>query len=86
MSTNTNAAPKAKAACPISRAEFLNAATALEANIAGTPMLCDVKSFSTGGLGYYAGQKITLKIGGKNVQCQVGLNISVIGSKELPQD
>lgn len=72
--------------CPISRAEFRNEAKALEAMVAGTPMLCDVKEFSTGGLGFYSGQKITLKIGGKHVQCQVGLNVSVIGSKELPVD
>lgn len=75
-----------KAACPITRAEFRAEAKPQEGKVADSPLLLEVKEFSTGGLGWYTGQKITLKIGGKLVPCQVGINISIIGSKELPAD
>lgn len=75
------AALKPKSACPITADEFLANAGALECNVGGTPLLAGAKLFSTGSFGFYAGQKIGVKIGGKIVMCQVGLNITVIGSK-----
>jgi hypothetical protein len=44
----------------------------------------DVKQFSTGSLGWYAGQKITLTIDGVQCKAQVGLTVTLVGSKELP--
>lgn len=84
MSQATNAA--VKKSCPITRAEFRQDAKPLEGAIAGVPTVLEVKEFSSGGVGWYSGQKIMLKVAGKLVPCQVGINISVIGSKELPAD
>lgn len=75
------AALKPKTVCPINADEFLANAGMLECSVGGTPLLASPKLFSTGSFGFYAGQKLAVKVGGKIVQCQVGLNITVIGSK-----
>ncbi len=74
----------AKKNCPIKRAEFNEHAEALALELAGMNLLAEPKQFSTGSMGYHAGGKVNLTIGGKVVPCQVGLNVTVIGSKELP--
>lgn len=79
-------ATKVRAACSISRAEFREAAKAIELAIAGSPTLAEVKEFSTGSLGWYANGKMPIKIGNKVVQVQIGINLTVVGSKELPAD
>lgn len=43
------------------------------------------KEFESGSLGYYLGDKITLMVDGVPVKVQVGLNMTVVGSKELPR-
>jgi hypothetical protein len=49
-------------------------------------MPADVKEFSTGSLGWHLNNKMSIKIGDKTVSVQVGVNMTIIGSKELPQD
>ena len=49
-------------------------------------MLADVKEFSTGSLGWYLNGKATLEIDGKPVQVQIGLNLGLVGSKDLPKE
>jgi hypothetical protein len=49
-------------------------------------MLADVKEFSTGSLGWYLNGKATLEIDGKPVQVQIGLNLTLVGSKDLPKE
>ena len=39
------------------------------------------KEFKSGSVGYYAGEKVTLAVGDR---VQIGLNMTVIGSKALP--
>jgi len=41
-----------------------------------------VKEFSTGSFGWYLNGKILVPIDGKNVSVQVGMNLTVVGSKE----
>ena len=53
--------------------------------IDGSKFLADVKEFSTGSLGWYLNGKAILKIGDKSVNVQVGLNLTIVGSKELPK-
>jgi hypothetical protein len=73
--------------CPISRAQFAAKAPAnLPCTIDGQPINATPKTFSTGSLGFYANGKVTLKIGGVLVPCQVSLSITAIGSKDLPQE
>lgn len=75
----------AKTSCPITRDEFRQHAQAVEIVINGVPQLADVKEFSTGSLGWYLNGKTTIKVGDKPVSVQIGLNLTVVGSKELPQ-
>jgi hypothetical protein len=75
----------AKSACPVSRAEFRTHAKPVEVTINGVPMSAEVKEFSTGSLGWYLNGKVSLKVGDTPVSVQIGLNLTILGSKELPQ-
>ena len=69
----------------ITRSEFRNHADALPVVINGAPHTAVVKEFSTGSLGWNINGKLTLPVNGKAAECQVGLNLTLIGSKELPK-
>ena len=75
-----------KTSCPITRAEFRQHAKALKVVIADVPQMAEVKEFSTGSLGWYLNGKTTVEIDGKAVSVQIGLNLTIVGSKELPTD
>ena len=75
-----------KTTCPISRAQFRGAAQPIEVTINGVPMRAEVKEFSTGSLGWYLNGKANVDVGGTPVSVQIGLNLTIVGSKELPQD
>jgi hypothetical protein len=75
----------AKTTCSITRKDFAEHAKPVELTIAGVPMLAEVKEFSTGSLGWYLNGKTTVKIGDKAVTVQIGLNMTIVGSKELPK-
>jgi hypothetical protein len=82
--TNAAVAPTArKTSCPVSRAQFTSTAKALTVAISGQPLSASPKQFSTGSFGFYANGKVTIVVDGQPVQCQVSLNITVIGSKDL---
>lgn len=74
----------AKSSCPVSRNDFREQAQAIEVVINGVPMMAEVKEFSTGSLGWYLNGKSTIKIGDKPVSVQIGMNLTIVGSKELP--
>ena len=73
-------------ACPVTRAEFRDGAKPLKVEINGVPLMAEVKEFSTGSFGWYLNGKTTVEIGGKPVSVQIGLNMTVVGSKDLPKD
>jgi hypothetical protein len=74
-----------KTACPVTREQFRRTAQPVRVQIGEQTLLAEPKEFSTGSLGFYAGQKVTLTLAdGSRVVCQVGLNLTVVGSKELP--
>ncbi|RLS29307.1 MAG: hypothetical protein DWH79_11965 [Planctomycetota bacterium] len=75
----------AKSTCPVSRAEFLDGATPLIVVVNGVVMEAEVKEFSTGSLGWYLNGKIEVNVAGKPVTVQIGLNMTVAGSKDLPK-
>lgn len=77
--------PMAKSSCPVTRAEFLSDAKPVEVLISGIPMMAEVKEFSTGSLGWYLNGKANIKVGEKNVSVQIGMNLTIVGSKELPK-
>jgi hypothetical protein len=74
------------AKCPVTRGEFRKDAQPLKVEVNGVPMIAEVKEFSTGSLGWYLNGKSVVDIGGKQVTVQIGMSITVIGSKDLPED
>ncbi len=75
-----------KTTCPISRADFRAKAKPVTVMINGVEQHAEVKEFSTGSLGWYLNSKVTVEIDGVRVPVQVGMNLTIVGSKELPQD
>lgn len=69
----------------ITRESFMQTAKPLTLKIGDYPLTADVKQFSTGSLGWYGNSKITLPVGDETVRVQVGLTLTVIGSKSLPE-
>ena len=78
-------APTAKNPCPVTREQFAKAVP-LTVKIGDTAVLVAApKHFSTGSFGWYAGDKTVVVIDGVPVKVQVGLNLTVVGSKDLPK-
>ena len=75
-----------KTTCPVTREQFKQTAKPIEVVIDGTKMIAAPREFSTGSLGWNISNKMTLMIGDAAVTVQVGLNVTVVGSKELPKD
>ena len=69
----------------ISRKQFLAKAQPIQVDVNGQKFIAGPKQFSTKSLGFFEGGKMTMVIDGVPVKCQVGINITVIGSKELPE-
>jgi hypothetical protein len=44
------------------------------------------KEFSTGSLGWNLNDKIEIAIDGHDIKVQIGMNLIVVGSKDLPDD
>lgn len=76
----------AKTSCPITRSDFRAKAKAVLVKIGDVPLQAEVKEFSTGSLGWYLNGKTTIDVGGTMVTVQIGLNMTIVGSKELPKD
>jgi hypothetical protein len=74
-----------KTTCPITRSEFQSKAKPVAVTINGVPLQAEVKEFSTGSLGWYLNGKMTVDVGGTPVSVQIGMNLTIVGSKELPQ-
>ena len=72
--------------CPITRAEFREKARPIEVTIAGVPYTAEVKEFSTGSFGWFVNAKTYVEVGGKRVGVQIGLNLTAVGSKDLPRE
>ena len=72
----------AKSQCPLSQSQFLEQAEPLKVVINGQEMLAEVKAFSTGSFGWYLNGKTAIVVGGKPLSVQIGMNLTVVGSKE----
>lgn len=75
----------AKTTCPVSRQEFADNAKPVEVKFNGSTITAEVKEFSTGSVGWFFNGKTTIKVGDKTVTVQIGLNATIVGSKELPK-
>ncbi len=74
-----------KTACPVTREQFREGAKPIEVVINGVPMVASPKEFSTDSLGYYLNGKTVIKIGDVACSVQIGCNLTLVGSKELPK-
>jgi len=72
----------AKSPCPVSLSQFLEKAEPVKVTINGQEMIAEVKSFSTGSFGWYINGKTTVTVDGKPLSVQIGMNMTVVGSKE----
>jgi hypothetical protein len=71
--------------CSIERERFKSSAKPIQVEINGTPFLAQVKEFSTGSFGWNLNSKGTFQVDGVPVNVQIGLNLTVIGSKDVPK-
>jgi len=69
--------------CPVNRKQFSDHAKPLLIRIGETAVVAGVKQFSTGGFGWSINEKIIVDIGGVPCKAQLGLNLSIVGSKHL---
>src|SRR5262245_66558664 len=72
----------AKSACPVSKTQFLDKAEAVKIVIGNSELVADKREFSTGSFGWYHNGKISITVDGKPLSVQVGINLTVVGSKE----
>lgn len=73
---------KKKAECPIKKDDFLAKAKAVAIETAGQKKVASVKEFSTGSFGWYMNDKVVIEVDGVPIKCQMGVNITVVGSKD----
>jgi hypothetical protein len=71
--------------CPVTLADFRQHAKTLLVKIADVPFEVKPKEFSTGSLGWNLNHKMDVIVNGKPVPCQIGMNITIIGSKGSAQ-
>jgi hypothetical protein len=72
----------AKSTCPLSQSQFLAKAEPLKITVNGQDMLAEVKAFSTGSFGWYLNGKTVIAVDGKALSVQIGMNLTVVGSKD----
>lgn len=86
--TTTDAAKADEAPkCPVTRKQFRDKAPAgIKITLDGKDQVALKKEFSTGSLGWFANEKITVEVDGVPCKVQVGINLTLVGSKELPKE
>ena len=72
--------------CPISLSKFLGSAQPVRVEISGNGMMAEVKEFSTGSFGWYLNGKTVIDVAGTPLSVQIGMNLTVVGSKEAPEE
>lgn len=75
-----------KTVCPITRDTFRTQAPMLPIALAGHTFIATPRDFESGSVGYYVNGKVSVMVDGVAVMCQVGINVTVIGSKDLPTE
>lgn len=75
-----------KTTCPITHTEFKVKAKPVKVKIGEQELTAAVKEFSTGSLGWYLNGKTDIMVGDTPVTVQIGMNLTIIGSKELPKE
>lgn len=73
-----------KSVCPITRSQFNDKAKSLKVTVDGQDRIAEAKEFSTGTLGWYMNEKLTIEVDGVPVKVQANVQFFVVGSKDLP--
>ncbi|HZI05562.1 hypothetical protein NR798_11815 [Archangium gephyra] len=76
----------AKSPVPVSLKQFQEKAEPLKVVINGQEMIAEVKAFSTGSFGWNINGKMTITVDGKPLSVQIGMNMTVVGSKEAARE
>ena len=76
----------AKSPCPVTRTQFVEKAEPLKVVINDKELTALVKEFSTGSFGWNVNEKMTVVVDGKALSVQVGMNMTVVGSKDAARD
>ena len=72
--------------CPISCKQFMLHANDLPITIGGEGRLLVKHRKKTGSFGWYLNDKLLIDVGGVELKLQVGVNVTVIGSKDAPEE
>ena len=83
--TTTSTKATKKTTCPVTRQQFTSKAKPVAITINGRSLEAKAKQFSTGSMGWHLSDKCTVLVDGVAVLVQVGLNLTVVGSKDLPE-
>ncbi|KAL7069445.1 hypothetical protein ACR3K2_00430 [Cryptosporidium serpentis] len=83
----TKKSTKPKETSIMSIDEFLEKAQVLSLTInnSKTKLAATPRQFSTGSVGWYYGNKVSLPVGDSDIVCQLSLNCTVVGSKSWKQ-
>lgn len=76
----------AKSPCPVTRTQFVEKAEPLKLMLNDKELTAQVKEFSTGSFGWNVNEKMTIMVDGKALSVQIGMNLTVVGSKEAARD
>ena len=72
----------AKSTSPVSRAQISEKVEPVKIMINGQAMQAEVKEFSTGSFGWNLNAKTIVTVDGKPLSVQIGMNLTVVGSKD----
>ena len=66
----------------LTRNKFLSSAPDMEFELWGNKLLGKPRAFTSDNMGWYTGGKIEFEVGGKKVWGQIGVNLTIMGSKD----
>ncbi|CDJ42992.1 hypothetical protein, conserved [Eimeria tenella] len=66
----------------MSRQSFLEKAPVMNSKIGNLIFQMKPRTFSSGSCGWFHGGKVAIKVGDQEIWCQLGVNCTVLGSKE----
>lgn len=70
----------------MSRQSFLEQAPVMASKIGDMVFDMKPRTFSSGSCGWFHGGKVAIKVGNQEIWCQLGVNCTVLGSKEWRDD
>ena len=81
MPKKTENKPKSTT-CPITASRFAGSAPPLTLSVGQQPMVASPREFSTGSFGWFSTGKTVLTVDGVPLTVQVGITLTVVGSKD----